>query len=404
MRAEASPDTGTPDVRRSAEASLDAGAQDGSADVSLVETKDASSLEATSGGDSGPLEIVYDPPAGTYPYFPTSPFLEKIPNPPTVNPSSAAWVADMNTLGAFGFGTFNVTTDPSLNYGFPIYIDHDGTNTPVTIHCTVQYGGIDCPVEGLTVNIDTRMVPQSGGCRTASCDQDFHLGLIDTAAGYEYDFWQARWPPSNGVLTVSRGGKCLLSGNGFTDPEYGGPSWNAGCVADASGTPLSMGPVRAKDLLAAVAAGGTSSLPMALNYAFACNGKVSQLPAPFLGSGDGTCDGYAPEGSRLYLAMHDADINALGLPAITSVMLRTMDEDHFGAIVVDTDGCNCNQIQFNIESGNTLAAWGLPDPWMAQFIPEAQAEGLPGAAAPSNGAYSVKLPIPDSIAQYVTFL
>ncbi len=338
----------------------------------------------------------YDPPPGDAPYFPASPFSQRIPNPPTPNVNSAAWVAGLGNFSLNDISAFS-PADVLHDHGFPIYFNHAGSNTPVAIHCTKNYGHIPCNDEGMTVYIDPREIPQNGDAP----GEDDHFTLIDPVAGYEYDFWGVSWPPSGGVLTANWAGRCALSGNGFTNPSYSGRRWNAGCVAQAAGAPISQGLIRATDLLAAVQRGGT--LPQAIAIAIACPGP-GPLPAPFLGSGDGKCPGNAPEGSHLYLAMHDADVNALGVAPIVAVILRTLDEDHYGAFCVDSGGGAAPGILFNVESDETYAAWGLGSPWLTQFIPEAQNEGLPVFSDPSNGRDGIPLAIPASIGSYVTFL
>jgi hypothetical protein len=165
-----------------------------------------------------------------------------------------------------------------------------------------------------------------------------------------------------------------------------------------------MGIIRVKDFLAAASDPVHGSLPQALAYTFGCTGP-GPLPAPFLSGGDGKCPGAQVEGSRLYLAMHDADVNALGLPALTSVLLRTLDEDHYGAFVTDSGGGPAPGLgQFQVESDETYAAWGLPSPWLTQFLPEAQREGLPTYEKWFQNRYGIEFPIPASVARSVRFL
>jgi hypothetical protein len=314
---------------------------------------------------------------------------------PTVNPNSAAWVAD---LGTFSLNSLNADNSASLttDHGMPVYLNHAGANIPVKIHCTATYSSsTPCNDEGMTIYIDPREVPQNDDVS----GQDDHMEFIDQASGYAYDFWQVSWPPSGGVLDASWSGRCLLAGNGFSNPSYSGPSWNDGCDSTASGTPISMGAIRATDLLAAISNGGT--LPEAIQVAVACTGP-GPLPSPFLGSGDGKCAGYAPEGSHLYLAMHDSDVNALGVAPIVGVILRTLDEDHYGAYIVSVGGSQSG-IQLQTEMDSTYTVWGQPGPWWTQFVPEAQNEGLPGANSPYNNRYQVQLPIPASVGSLVRF-
>lgn len=356
-----------------------------------------------------PGASAYDPPAGTAPYFPLTPFDNKIPNPPTVNPSSAAWVSSMDQGGNFSLNTINVASyEPDKNdHNYTIYYNHSGSNTPVKIHCLDSFGtGIYCNDEGMTVYIDPREKIQnddvSGG--------DDHLVLVDPAAGYEYDFWVVAppFPPTNGTLTVNYSGRCLLSGDGFTNPSYSGPSWNAGCKGTEDSNPVTMGIIRPEDVMAALNS-STGTLPQALSFGITCPGIApgGALPPPFLGSGNGTCPSstHPYEGNRLYLAMHDSDVNALsGVSKIVKVILRTLDEDHYGGYLTNAGGTQAGIQMYGI-SDNSYLSWGAPDPWTTEFLPEAKAEGLPGSTTPTaNGMYQIQLPLPSSVSSKVRFL
>jgi len=355
-----------------------------------------------------PTSSAYAPAGGTDPYFASSPFFAKIPSPPTVNTHSSAWVSSVNQGGNFSLNQINVSATEGNNadHNYPIYYNHSGSNTPVTIHCMLEYvSGTQCNDEGMTVYIDPREKIQNN----AESGQDDHLTIIDPVAGYEYVFWrvQTPFPPTNGVLTAAYSGRCSLWGDGFTNPSYGGVHWNSGCVGDESGYPLSVGIIRPEDLEAALNS-STGSLPTALSFGMTCTGQPNNgaLPAPFLGTGSGKCNNSTTpiEGNRLYLAMHDSDVNALHLPKITSVILRTLDEDHYGAYLTDTGGSQPG-VQLYGVSDNTYLTWGANDPWHSWFLPEAKNEGLPGATSETQSAmYRVSLPIPSSITSKVRFL
>jgi len=100
--------------------------------------------------------------------------------------------------------------------------------------------------------------------------------------------------------------------------------------------------------------------------------------------------------------MHDSDVNALGVAPIVGVILRTLDEDHYGAYIVSVGGSQSG-IQLQTEMDSTYTVWGQPGPWWTQFIPEAQNEGLPGANSEYSNRYQVQLPIPASVGSLVRF-
>ncbi len=319
----------------------------------------------------------YDPEPGTYPFFPSSIFLQKIPHDPSVNPNSSAWLARLGTLslGKFQFAAPGAS-DISQDYGYPIY--PMSARAPgamrVRIHCTAGWGR--CGVEGQTVYVTPRELPEDGGAP----GEDSHLTLIDAEARVEYDLFGVLWPPKDGTLTAAWGGPCALDGDGYD---------GHGCGATATGTPLSIGIIRARDLLLA-AKTPNGALPYALQTAVKCtNGKVP----PMTGS-DGHTAGCAPQGSRVYLAMHDAQVDAGSDSPIEKALLRTIDEDHFGMIISDTNG---GQDGFSLQSESdlTYTAFGEPGPSTNELLPELRREGLLRGSAPYKGIYYVTLPFKD---------
>jgi hypothetical protein len=237
----------------------------------------------------------------------------------------------------------------------------------VKVHCTEPWG--TCAVEGKTVYVESSEQPEDGG----TSGEDSHFAIVDTGSGNEYDFWGTAWPPSNGALTIGWGGSCPLSGPGY-----------ATCSATASGAALSLGIIRAKDLVAAVADGGT--LPYALAGDVKCsNGFVAPMT-----SGYSTSAGCPPLGARAYLALHDSDVNASSASGIVKALLRTIDEDHYGLFVVDQNGGE-DGFTLTAESDVTYTAFGLPGPLNATVVPLAQSEGIL-YSQPSNGVWYVQLP------------
>jgi hypothetical protein len=220
------------------------------------------------------------------------------------------------------------------------------------------------------VYVDSRATPENGGNIG-----DAHFAIVDSGTGMEYDFWRTQWPPKNGVLTIGWGGECPLSGNGIV-----------ACGATATSTAISLGIIRAKDLVAAVQNGGT--LPYALQTAIKCTNKAV---APFLTS-DGSTPGCPPEGARVYLAMHDSDVNASGVSGILQAILRTIDEDHYGMFVTDTNGGE-DGFSLTMESDLTYTTFGLPGPAVTDLVPLAQSEGVPGSSQPFQSEYYLQLPL-----------
>jgi hypothetical protein len=327
--------------------------------------------------------LVYNPAAGTYRLFPQSPMLQKIPSNPQPDPSSSAWIAESqigNTIGRLQF--FSDPSGYAQDVSYPIYYtvaSSDPHAETIKISCS-GYTNAGCPANGVKLSVDSRVLPEDFGT-----NGDRHITFIDTAGGYEHDLFQAAWPPSSGILTAKQGGQCALTGTGFSGGD---------CSATASGTPASLGLIRATDLLAAIG-NPNGSLPYAIAVATKCNyGYIA--PAVNGDNGNDSCETGPPDGARFYLAMHDAAVNALNAPNIVKVLLRTLDEDHYGAMLTDTNGGGA-EMSMSRESDLTYTVYGEPGPWVSQFVPEARNEGLTGASAPFEGEYFIDLPLPSNL-------
>jgi hypothetical protein len=309
--------------------------------------------------------------------------VQKIPSNPQPDPSSSAWISESqigNTIGRFQF--FANSSGYAQDVTYPIYYtvaSSDPHAETIKISCS-GYAGAGCPANGVKLSVDSRVLPEDYG---ASGDR--HIAFIDKAGGYEHDLFQAQWPPVNGILTAKEGGQCALGGTGFSGGD---------CDATASGVPLSLGTIRATDLLAAIG-NPNGSLPYAIAVSTKCNlGWIA--PALNGDNGGESCETGPPDGARFYLAMHDSDVNALDAPNIVKVLLRTLDEDHYGAMLTDTNGGGA-EMSMSRESDLTYTVYGEPGPWVSQFVPEAVNEGLTGASAPSNGEYFIDVPLPSNL-------
>jgi hypothetical protein len=103
--------------------------------------------------------------------------------------------------------------------------------------------------------------------------------------------------------------------------------------------------------------------------AIKCDGGRAVYPAQGQGSACGG-DSVAPqEGSRVFLAMSDAEIDALAAPPWKQAVFRAL--AHYGAFVGDTGGSPWG---IAIESGSTYTSFGLRNPW------DAWARRQPGAS------------------------
>ena len=292
------------------------------------------------------------------PYSDSSPFNRTVPASPKLTTNSDAIVSRM-----LGFGPasdmLGGVADTSDDWGQPIY--YSQPSDPVyTVHCTETWG--TCEVEGLQVRIPSAARPAAGG--------DGHMAVIDQAGGWEYDFWQVLSKPSGGgTITISWGGRTAIG-----TPTADG----LGSNATAAHFGLAAGLIRLEELKA-----------MQINHALAmfvkCTNGTSVWPAE--GATGTTCSSIglpnaeAPAmGQHFYLAMPDAEINALPVPQWKKAILLAL--AHYGAFVRDTGGGTWG---FSAESGSSYTSFGYKDPW----IDLADRWGIPKWSDPAAGPQGV---------------
>ena len=286
----------------------------------------------------GPYDALHQPGACWRPYGAASPFNRPIGADPPLRSDSAAIVARLTGWGApqqLLAGHAGTADD----YFHPVYYARN-EDPQFTVHCTVATRG--CAVEGLKVRIPDAAKAAGG--------EDGHLAVVDQASGWEYDFWQVRSKPAGGgTLTVSHGGRTRIDGDGL------------GSNATAAWFGLAAGIIRPAELAAGV-------IPHALFAPVKCTAGVSVYPA-HPGTTANACDDFGlsnvaapPLGARFQLAMTDAEIAALGVPAWKQAILRAL--AHYGMIVGDTNGGHAAW-GLQGESGSSWASFGLADPWDA---------------------------------------
>ncbi len=167
---------------------------------------------------------------------------------------------------------------------------------------------------------------------------DHHYSFDDYSRNGEQDFWLAPMPnPHTGELHVGGAGFCSWGTDG---------TGCSGSTATNIATGLGrLDPTLIKDaerdkvhghLPYAIA---TSALCADENWVFVYPATQSD------GSNTDTtpkCQAFLkpgmrpPEGTRWFLALHDADINSKPYAEWVKVVLRTIDEDHMGALITDT--------------------------------------------------------------------
>ncbi len=223
------------------------------------------------------------------------------------------------------------------DYGHPVF--YSNSSDPVyTVKCEQWVSS--CEVHGQQVRIPRGARPAGGG--------DGHLTVIDQGTGTEYDFWQVRpIPAEGGTLSVSHGGITRIDGDG------------TGSNATAAHFGLAAGIIRGEEMIA-------GEINHALFAQVKCSSGGSVAPAA-PGTSGAPCSQFglptenAPSmGTRLWLSMSIAQIDALPVPSWRKTLLRAM--ARYGVIVGDTMGGNSSW-GVQAESGESFTSFGMEDPW-----------------------------------------
>ena len=280
------------------------------------------------------------------PYGDDSPFNQRLPRSPELDPRSDAIVKRVTGWGEPADLRAGVSGTRS-DWQHPIYYS-DGNDPWFEIHCTEEWG--TCEVEGMRVRIPDRAEAAGGS--------DGHLTVVDQDSGWEYDFWQVRRKPSGGGrLVISWGGRTRIEGDGL------GSDANAAHYGSLAGI------IRAEEMR-------RGRIDHALFMLVRCDSGRKVYPA----QGQGLeCDdprGAPSQGTRFQLDMSPGEIDALRLPAWRKTILRAMAE--YGLYVGDTTGGTPWNIWF--ESGASFESFDRRDP-MVGFAKRA------GVRRSSDGTY-----------------
>jgi hypothetical protein len=244
-----------------------------------------------------------------------------------------SWLSTWSATNKTSAPRFVTGVDGTANdYDHPVYYAQPGDPT-YTVHCTESWGA--CPVEGLQVGVPAGAVPAGGS--------DAHMAVIDQASGWEYDFWKAGKPAAGGgTLTVGWGGRTKIDGDGLGSPATAG---NFGLAAGIiRPEELAAGKIDHALFMVVKCTNGTSVWPAGPNSGRSCSSMgLSNTGAPAMGQ-------------HFFLAMSDAQIDALAKPAWQKTILRAM--ARYGLYVGDTGGGF-----LKIESASSYTSFGKADPW-----------------------------------------
>jgi hypothetical protein len=306
------------------------------------------------------------PSAEWRPYAASSPFNTTVAGDAVV-PQSAEIVSKVLSFGLPGTAALGVA-ETSEDWMHPVYYSEPGD--PVyTLQSTEPWG--KDPINGMQIPIPAGARPAGGS--------DGHMAVV-TPEGWEYDFWQVSSKgTTGGTMTFAWGNRSRIDGSG------------TGGEATASGFDLLAGVIRPQELEA-------GQINHALFIVLKCTSRVTTFgygaqvgkagdasgsfvyPAEKGGSpcAGGSETNVPPMGTRFALAMSEAQIEALALPAWKKAILRAL--ANYGGYVGDTGGPGFG-VQF--ESGSSYTSLGLPDPW----VTFAQRNHLPT----SGGRYALNL-------------
>jgi len=224
--------------------------------------------------------------------------------------------------------------DTDSDWNHPVYYAQAG-DPLYTIHCLKSWG--TCEIEGLQVRIPDQARAAAAG--------DGHMAVVDQSGRWEYDFWQVKAKPAGGgQLVVSWGGRTEIGTDGADGLKSDATAAHYGLLA---------GLIRFPEIQA-------GKIDHALFMSVKCDrgGKVF----PSNGHGSPCNDGSTPPpmGSRFFLDMSEAEIDALDQPYWRKAILRAMAK--YGMFVGDT---GASPWAVAIESGSTYTSFGMEDPWVA---------------------------------------
>jgi hypothetical protein len=232
-----------------------------------------------------------------------------------------------------GMGAWSTTTplklgDPN-DSGTPVYLAQDSDPT-FTLHCFESWG---CPsLEGAIIHIPIPYV-------TASTDAGFaRMAVVSPDKSETYELYETA-QPSGSTINLGSGARFLTNGIGWAT-TLGANQGSASFVA---------GLVTAEDFL-------QGAINHALIVAAPCqNGSV--YPTNFSANDLCSSGKGAPLGSRLWLDMTDAQIDALGMPATKTIVAKTL--AHYGAFIMNNEPADLWSIYRSGAAGpdSEVSAW-----------------------------------------------
>jgi hypothetical protein len=307
------------------------------------------------------------PPAIHCQRFVKNPMCHPLPAHPHVSPYSAAWVrlqAQPGQLPMFVPLAVGIMRKGDHNdAAFPVYhVTANGIEH--IIRCQgVPYSAAVCAKNGVTslrIRIPADAYPEG--------NEDRHLTIEDDANRSEIDFWGASFPDDvqDSPFDTLSAGQCSWDSDG-TDCSG----------STATNIASTLGLIDPREVKSAES-DPHGTLPSAIATSALCASPTWVYPATYSDGANTNAtpackgalgpNGRPPEGSRYFLDLSDAEVNATPNAPYVKVILRTLDREHYGGTITDTNwsGAPGLALQFirdgwsAITSERPLFARGLP--------------------------------------------
>lgn len=280
-------------------------------------------------------------------YAATSTWNQPIPLPsPSIDPNSSAMISGVMQNYPQN-GAFQIN-DSTWN-AFPTYFTKSG-DPVVTIAPSASYGNVSGSVP-MPVNVSSGPAPDS------------HMVVLNSSSGSEWDYYGISLPSP-----ITSGTTIPVVVAGLTNYQSGS-GW--GEVTTAAGAGLMAGLVTVDEMM-------SGTIHHALAMAPACNNgyEVSpQLPAVYPATANAAFNcpvskgNGIPHGSRIWSDLTDAQVNALGLDNISSMILKAL--YHYGGFVTDTNGMVGLDVRNIMEQPLTPTGqiWLNQNGWLGTNVP-----------------------------------
>lgn len=268
------------------------------------------------------------PPATWRPFASDSPWNQRIPARPKIDPDSSRMVERLSESGPvspFYAGTAGTASD----FEHAVYFA-DRSDLLYTVRCGSVHG--EYAVEGKRVRLPRGAQPAAGA--------DHHLAVV--YGGMHWGFYDASVERDARVIHCGAGRKVPIDGVGLHAAET------------AARFPSLAGLIRYQEVVA-------GRIDHAL---FAASSQIAYSWVYPAEKSDGTqsaSEGYPPMGSRLQLdPAYMTDERLTRYPPWKRPVLRAIRD--YGFYLGDSTGASLKLLPF--ESGTSYTSFGLPDPWV----------------------------------------